>query len=496
MSIKKMSIIPVCLVAGGLVISSCDSGPRALPKKAKTAASAGATLDKSGQIVASAPAVDTAPEFTPKWFGSVYSIKKKQSTEKRPVLVLFTAKSSDEDLKTATEVSKKVNKEIINTKEFSAYSDTGFYATNTTIMSASVKADKYAKQFRIKTYPTLAVLDGDMNICGRITDFSGGTKAVISKIEAIKADSGPIDNGITTTPDEDGWYCNYEMAKARAKALDSHLLALFTNPNDGGYDARIKEKILSDRHFQHFANNSLVLFKADKSVKSEDGVRNQNRALAKELGVKAFGTFVLLNPSFTEKTPKVYKGESAKAMVKLLAGMIGEGAEFLKKEAVALKARQQKEAKLSKIRMEEMKKKRAEMAAKRAKVLAKFSTPNEHGWILYYDAAVKEAKSSGKPLVCLFTGSDWCQPCMMFERDVLSQKFFLDYAKENLVLFMADFPRRKSIDSTLKAYNQELMSDFGLTGFPSMIIVDPATKKVKKKIQRGATGDAFLNQFK
>jgi hypothetical protein len=43
----------------------------------------------------------------------------------------------------------------------------------------------------------------------------------------------------------------------------------------------------------------------------------------------------------------------------------------------------------------------------------------------------------------VFSGSDWCAPCIRLKTQVLDTKVFLDYAAHNLVLVNIDFPRKK-----------------------------------------------------
>ena len=77
-------------------------------------------------------------------------------------------------------------------------------------------------------------------------------------------------------------------------------------------------------------------------------------------------------------------------------------------------------------------------------------------WLTDYDQAVKTAKETKRPILMLFTGSDWCPYCVKLEKNVLSKTEFKKYAKDNLVLLYLDFPRRKYISGKQKAHNQQL----------------------------------------
>jgi len=93
-------------------------------------------------------------------------------------------------------------------------------------------------------------------------------------------------------------------------------------------------------------------------------------------------------------------------------------------------------------------------------------------WLTVFDEARAESKRSGKPIFAMFTGSDWCGWCIALHAEVLEKKEFLKYAAAELVLFEADFPRKKKISDELKKQNQALSSKYGVRGFPTVLILD------------------------
>ncbi len=100
------------------------------------------------------------------------------------------------------------------------------------------------------------------------------------------------------------------------------------------------------------------------------------------------------------------------------------------------------------------------------------------GWLTNFKEAQEQAKS-GKKLVLLdFTGSDWCGWCIKLEREVFSKPEFKQYAEKNLVLMEIDFPKGKQLSSTERAQNEQLAMQYGIEGFPTIILVDGDGKKV------------------
>ena len=64
-------------------------------------------------------------------------------------------------------------------------------------------------------------------------------------------------------------------------------------------------------------------------------------------------------------------------------------------------------------------------------------------WLTDLSAAQAQAKATNRPIVAVFSGSDWCKPCMMYEQEVFAQPAFAQYAQTRLVLAHFDFPRLK-----------------------------------------------------
>ena len=109
---------------------------------------------------------------------------------------------------------------------------------------------------------------------------------------------------------------------------------------------------------------------------------------------------------------------------------------------------------------------------------ALLSAHAEGPWLTDYKKAQEQAKSSNKLLLLEFTGSDWCPPCRMLQREVLSTQEFQDYASKNFVLVELDFPRAKVQAPEIAEQNQLLARRWGIQVFPSIIILDSAGKKI------------------
>lgn len=99
-------------------------------------------------------------------------------------------------------------------------------------------------------------------------------------------------------------------------------------------------------------------------------------------------------------------------------------------------------------------------------------------WLTEMKQAQAQAKSGNKMLLVNFTGSDWCGWCIKLDREVFSRPEFKDYANKNLVLLEVDFPQRKTLAPTQKAQNEQLAQQFGIEGFPTIVVLDGEGKKI------------------
>lgn len=104
-------------------------------------------------------------------------------------------------------------------------------------------------------------------------------------------------------------------------------------------------------------------------------------------------------------------------------------------------------------------------------------------WQTNYDAAVKIARASSKPILLLFTGSDWCTWCIKLENEVFNTPEFAEAAGDKFVFVKLDFPLNKSLPADQTAQNKELQKKFSVPGFPTVIILDSSQQK-----QIGSTG--------
>ena len=125
------------------------------------------------------------------------------------------------------------------------------------------------------------------------------------------------------------------------------------------------------------------------------------------------------------------------------------------------------------------------------------STPK--GFTEDLDAAIAEAKTSGKYVYACFSGSDWCIWCKRLEGEVFSDKTF-DFAgavKDDYILVFIDSPRDKSVLSEkAKENNPKLIKKFEVRGFPTALILDGEGKQVASTGYRAGGAKNYAQYLK
>lgn len=100
-------------------------------------------------------------------------------------------------------------------------------------------------------------------------------------------------------------------------------------------------------------------------------------------------------------------------------------------------------------------------------------------WTTSLDAAKTEAISSNKNILLVFSGSDWCAPCIKLDRTIFQSDVFKTEAEKKWVLLKADFPKKKG--NTLSAEqtesNKKLAEKYNKEGnFPLVVLLDTTGK--------------------
>ncbi len=118
------------------------------------------------------------------------------------------------------------------------------------------------------------------------------------------------------------------------------------------------------------------------------------------------------------------------------------------------------------------------------------------GWEDDFAKALERAQKENKHVLVDFSGSDWCGWCMKLDEEVFSKKAFKDYAKDNLVLVLLDFPRRKELPKKTREQNEELLKKYGVRGFPTVLILSPKGEEIARTGYKPGGAEAYVEHLK
>jgi len=94
------------------------------------------------------------------------------------------------------------------------------------------------------------------------------------------------------------------------------------------------------------------------------------------------------------------------------------------------------------------------------------------GWLTSYPQALAAAEETGKPVLAIFTGSDWCQHCRTLERNVLETTEFKQWAADRVILLMVDLPQ-EGISSEERKARSRVCIKYGVRSFPNSVLIAP-----------------------
>ena len=117
-------------------------------------------------------------------------------------------------------------------------------------------------------------------------------------------------------------------------------------------------------------------------------------------------------------------------------------------------------------------------------------------WLTDLEAAKAQGVKENKPVLIDFTGSDWCPPCIQLHKVVFESAEFAAVASK-YVLVELDYPRKTPQAPELKAKNAELSKQFGISGFPTVLLIDAKSGEVFGKTVGfgGQTAKEYLDKL-
>ncbi|SFW65912.1 thioredoxin family protein [Cellulophaga fucicola] len=119
-------------------------------------------------------------------------------------------------------------------------------------------------------------------------------------------------------------------------------------------------------------------------------------------------------------------------------------------------------------------------------------------WSSSFSDAVTKAKEQDKYILLVFSGSDWCAPCIKLDTEIWQSSEFKEYAEKKLVLYKADFPRKKKnrLQSDLELANRELANTYNQQGyFPFVLLLDKDKNILSKTGYKNSSPSEYIQDL-
>ena len=116
-------------------------------------------------------------------------------------------------------------------------------------------------------------------------------------------------------------------------------------------------------------------------------------------------------------------------------------------------------------------------------------------WETDWKVATQKSKKNNQKLILVFSGSDWCIPCIKLEKEIWEAESFKAYALENYVLLRADFPKRKknALSKEKQTHNDKLAERFNAAGyFPLVVVISPEEKVLGQLGYEKSTPEKYI----
>lgn len=116
-------------------------------------------------------------------------------------------------------------------------------------------------------------------------------------------------------------------------------------------------------------------------------------------------------------------------------------------------------------------------------------------WKTNFEEAKLEAVKENKNILLVFSGSDWCAPCIKLDNVVWKSEDFKLESEKSWVIYKADFPKKKAnqLSAELTESNKKLAEKYNRNGsFPLVILLDKTGKVIGMTGFKNISATAYI----
>lgn len=119
-------------------------------------------------------------------------------------------------------------------------------------------------------------------------------------------------------------------------------------------------------------------------------------------------------------------------------------------------------------------------------------------WNYNFEEAKKLAAEQNKNIVIVFSGSDWCAPCIKLDKNIWQSDVFKKESAKEWVIVKADFPRKKAneLPKDQTEHNRKLAEKYNVEGsFPLVVVVDKTGKVIGKMGFKNVSPEEYIKMI-
>ena len=119
-------------------------------------------------------------------------------------------------------------------------------------------------------------------------------------------------------------------------------------------------------------------------------------------------------------------------------------------------------------------------------------------WNYNFEEAKKIAAEQDKNIIIVFSGSDWCAPCIKLDKNIWQSDTFKKEAAKQWIIVRADFPRKKANELPKEQMdrNRKLADKFNPDGsFPLVVIIDNNGKVLGKMGFKNVSPEEYIKMI-
>lgn len=119
-------------------------------------------------------------------------------------------------------------------------------------------------------------------------------------------------------------------------------------------------------------------------------------------------------------------------------------------------------------------------------------------WLTDFEQAKKTASDQDKNIIIVFSGSDWCAPCIKLDKNIWQSESFKNEAAKDWVLIKANFPRKKAneLSKEQTEHNRKLAEKYNVEGsFPLVVILDKNGKLLGKMGFKNVSPEEYIKMI-